>query len=122
MTDGSEAPPEYDLRPEGLERDCEVAFVRVSGPGGQHKNKRDTGVRLVHIPSGTVVMAAERRSQAQNRKLAFERMAEKLAEKMHRDPERVPTDVPQSAVLERLEHKRRASGRKASRREPIPDE
>ncbi|NUN14373.1 MAG: peptide chain release factor-like protein [Myxococcales bacterium] len=122
MKDDAHRPPEYDLRPEILERDCEMTFVRVSGPGGQHKNKRDTGVRLLHVPSGTVVMASERRSQVQNRKLAFERMVERLAEKMHRDPDRIPTEVPHSAVLERMESKRKVAEKKAGRQKAIPDE
>ena len=33
---------------DALIRDCDLSFVRDSGPGGQHRNKRETGVRLVH--------------------------------------------------------------------------
>ena len=63
---------------ESLERDCDVEFFVAGGPGGQHRNKVETGVRLTHRPSGLVVTATERRSQSANREAAFERMAEKL--------------------------------------------
>ncbi|MGH9803511.1 MAG: peptide chain release factor-like protein, partial [Blastocatellia bacterium] len=68
---------------ESLERDCDVEFFVAGGPGGQHRNKVETGVRLTHRPTGVVVTATERRSQSANRDAAYERMAEKL-EKMQR--------------------------------------
>jgi protein subunit release factor B len=63
---------------ETLERDCDVTFFVAGGPGGQHRNKVATGVRLLHRPSGTIVTATERRSQAANREMAFVRLAERL--------------------------------------------
>lgn len=107
---------------ESLEAACEITFVKASGPGGQHRNKRETGVRLVHGAAGVVVMATERRSQARNRDLAFERMAERLAELNHVDPDRVPTRVPYGAKVERLQEKKRTSARKATRRAPIKED
>ncbi|MFN7973304.1 MAG: peptide chain release factor-like protein [Acidobacteriota bacterium] len=64
---------------EKLALECDVEFLRGSGPGGQHRNKVESGVRLTHRPTGIVVVATERRSQGQNRKAAFERLARKLA-------------------------------------------
>src|SRR5579883_538991 len=61
-----------------LERDCEQTFLIASGPGGQNRNKVETGVRLVHRPTGTTITATERRSQYANREVAFARMAERL--------------------------------------------
>src|SRR5437764_14654574 len=61
-----------------LERDCDIDFFIASGPGGQHRNKVETGVRLTHRPSGITVTAVERRSQYANREAAFERMAARL--------------------------------------------
>jgi len=73
----------YPTDREALERDCDVEFFIASGPGGQHRNKVETGVRLLHRPSGIVVTATERRSQHANREMAFQRMAERLEEKRH---------------------------------------
>jgi protein subunit release factor B len=48
---------------------------RGSGAGGQNRNKRDTGVRFTHEPSGAVGESEEQRSQLQNRQSAFRKMA-----------------------------------------------
>ncbi len=47
---------------------------RGSGAGGQHRNKKDTGVRFIHEESGARGEATEERSQEQNKRKAFERM------------------------------------------------
>jgi hypothetical protein len=57
-------------------KDCRVDTFRAGGNGGQNQNKRNTGVRVVHPPSGAVGEAREQRSQLQNKKMAFRRMAE----------------------------------------------
>lgn len=56
--------------------DCEWSYRRGSGAGGQKRNKTSSAVRCVHRPSGAVGNAEDQRSQAQNKKLAFKRMAE----------------------------------------------
>lgn len=56
--------------------DCEVQTFRAGGSGGQNQNKRDTGVRIIHKPSGAVGESREERSQLQNKKNAFRRMGE----------------------------------------------
>lgn len=55
--------------------DCRVDVFRSGGKGGQHQNTSDTGVRIVHEPSGAVGESREQRSQLQNKKAAFMRMA-----------------------------------------------
>ncbi len=57
-------------------RDCEVQTFRCGGNGGQNQNKRDTGVRIIHTASGARGEARDERSQLQNKRLAFRRMAE----------------------------------------------
>lgn len=57
-------------------KDCRVDTFRGSGAGGQHRNKTDSGVRVTHEPSGAVGSCQETRSQAQNKQIAFRRMAE----------------------------------------------
>lgn len=56
--------------------DCEVQTFRSGGKGGQNQNKRDTGVRVIHRPSGARGESREERSQLQNKKAAFRRMVD----------------------------------------------
>ena len=92
-----------------LERDCDLEFFIASGPGGQHRNKVETGVRLTHRPSGISVTATERRSQHANREVAFERMAARLEELQQVSPPRKPTSPTAASRERRLEAKRRAA-------------
>ncbi len=57
-------------------KDCDVTYFKGSGAGGQNRNKRDTAVRIVHRPSGAKAECQEQRTQGQNKKIAFKRLAE----------------------------------------------
>jgi RF-1 domain len=54
--------------------DCDVQTFRAGGKGGQHQNKTETGVRIIHRASGAVGESREERSQLINKQLAFKKM------------------------------------------------
>lgn len=56
--------------------DLEIQTFRSGGPGGQHQNTTDSGVRIIHRASGAVGESRSDRSQHVNKKLAFRRMTE----------------------------------------------
>ena len=58
--------------------DLEISFTNSGGPGGQNVNKRETAVRIKHIPSGIIVRVERERSQAQNKEVALEILRGKL--------------------------------------------
>ena len=112
----------YETDREALEQACDMEFFVAGGPGGQHRNKVETGVRLTHRPSGIVVNATERRSQSANREAAFERMAEKLIELQKVRKPRRATKPSVGAKEQRLEGKKRKSEIKQFRSRKIRDE
>lgn len=59
---------------EALLAACEVETLKGSGPGGQHRNKTESAVRLKHRATGIIAQASERRSQGQNMAVALERL------------------------------------------------
>ena len=67
------------LSDEELLRECEIQFLRRGGPGGQHRNKTESAVVFIHKPSQLSAEANERRSQADNRRLALFRLRLALA-------------------------------------------
>ena len=96
--------------------ECQESFFVGGGPGGQHRNKTESAVRLVHLPTGLKVTATERRSRARNRARALERLRAALAPFGHRPAVRRATVPTRAARERRLADKRRQSERKATRR------
>ena len=107
--------PKYAWDRESLERDCDLEFFVAGGPGGQHRNKVETGVRLKHRPTGIVVTATERRSQSANRDAAYERMAERLEELQRVRKPRRRTRPTVASKLKRQQEKKKQSERKQAR-------
>ena len=114
--------PHYPTDRESLERDCDMEFFIAGGPGGQHRNKVETGVRLTHRPSGIVVTATERRSQSDNREAAYERLAAKLEAMQRKRKKRVATQPSKAAKERRLDTKRQQSERKQQRSRKIEND
>lgn len=57
-------------------KDCDLQTFAAGGKGGQHQNTANTGVRIIHRASGAVGEARDSRSQLQNKRAAWRRMAE----------------------------------------------
>lgn len=80
--EGSDVHPSL-LAEESLLNQCEMRRERRSGPGGQHRNKVETAVVITHEPTGVSAEANERRSQAENRRVAIFRLRLTLATQHH---------------------------------------
>jgi protein subunit release factor B len=119
MSEGLIILPDDD---EDLLRECALETFRASGPGGQHVNKTESGVRLRHLPSGLVVTCREERSQHRNKAICLRKLRTKVAQLNQRQPARVPTRVPRSAKKRTLEAKARRSRLKRLRAKPSTDE
>jgi len=120
--------------------EIELRTSRSSGPGGQHAQTSETRVealfdveasqalseaqkRRVLAKAGPVVraVAQDERSQARNRELALERLAERVREALRVERRRVATKPSRAAVERRLDSKRRRGSTKRLRR-PASDE
>ena len=121
--------------------EIELRASRSSGPGGQHANVTASRIEAVfdvvesrslsdeqrdrllnRLGTRVDAVAQDARSQARNRELALERLAEKIAIGLHVEPERRPTRPTRSAKERRLESKRRTAEKKRRRGGPKPGE
>ncbi|MGO8971582.1 MAG: peptide chain release factor-like protein [Myxococcaceae bacterium] len=104
------------LGDEGLLQASLETFFIGSGPGGQHRNKTASAVRLLHPATGLSVTATERRSQAQNRAVALRRLRAALRALSHVPRVRKPTRPSRASKERRLAAKRHHARAKATRR------
>ena len=112
---GPTHPRRFDTDMATLEKEVVVDPYRAPGPGGQRKNRKETAVRLTHPPSGVVVVASERRSQAQNREIAFERLIKKLVDLNRPRKRRIPTKPSAGAIRRQQENKEKLAKKKRLR-------
>ncbi len=107
---------------EELEREVEVTVYMAGGPGGQHRNRTYSAVRVRHIPTGITVTSADTRSQVRNRRIALVRLQKRLAARARRRRPRIPTRKPGAVRRRELEAKRRRSRLKRLRKPPRDQE
>ncbi len=116
----------------GLKKsEFEESFCRSAGPGGQHVNKVSTAVELRHLPTGLAVTVQDSRSQAQNRRLARERLLDAIETRQRRIVEQQKAQRarlrrqkalrPAAIKRQMLEEKRRRSVLKELRKTPEPE-
>lgn len=107
--------------PDSVLAECRVSYLLSSGPGGQRRDRKRTAVRLMHEPTGLVVVAGRRRSRSRNLKDALERLLEKLREfekvQKPRKKTNVPSRVRESILREKKKRSEKKKLRKKIRRE-----
>ena len=122
-------------------REITVRASRSSGPGGQHANTTASRIEasfdvaasetlseaqkqriISRLGSRVVAVAQDERSQARNRELALQRLAQRLAGALAPRRTRRATRPTRSSVTQRLDAKRRQAARKRDRRRPGADE
>lgn len=114
-TSGLTRPRRFATDKATLEREVLVEPYRAPGPGGQRKNRKETAVRLMHPPSGITVVASERRSQVQNREIAFQRLIDKLERLNRPRRRRIPTKPSVGAIRRQKQAKEKLSQKKRLR-------
>ena len=110
------------LSDQDLLAQCAVQTFRAGGPGGQHQNMTDSGVRLRHHPSGIVVTCRRDRSQLVNKQECLRRLRRRLEESARTVAPRVPTRPRKGAKEERLRQKARRAAVKRERAAPTDDD
>ena len=101
---------------------CRVDVFRSGGKGGQHQNVTESGVRLTHLPTGTVVTSRRFRSQHANKRRALVTLRRRLAALNTRKKPRIRTRPTRRARERRLSLEQRHSSKKTLRRKPRVDD
>ncbi|NLW31104.1 MAG: peptide chain release factor-like protein [Fibrobacter sp.] len=99
-----------------LLEECDISTFRSGGRGGQHVNKVETAVRLLHRPTGIVVTCRKERSQYLNKMNCLKNLRAKIEKLNKKLPPRIPTKVPSGVKRKRREEKVKLSKKKEIRR------
>ena len=78
--------------------DLLIDVMRSGGPGGQHQNKTESGVRITHLPTGVVVNCRDERSQHKNKAKAMRILRSRLFEQMQ-ESNRTERDQTRRAMI-----------------------
>lgn len=118
LPEGYRVPPDDDA----LHAECDETVFQASGPGGQHRNRTRSAVRLFHRPSGWILIGRRDRSQHRNRADALRRLRARLEEALTPRRKRIQTKATRAAKQRRLEAKRRRAEVKRARERPRADD
>ncbi len=101
---------------------CRVDVFRSGGKGGQHQNVTESGVRLTHLSTGTVVTSRRFRSQLANKRNALVTLRKRLAALNEHEKRRIPTRPSRRVRERRSSLKQRHSSKKTLRQKPRLDD
>ncbi|CUI17373.1 Peptide chain release factor 2 [Candidatus Protochlamydia naegleriophila] len=110
--------PELD---DDLLAECEIQTFRSSGSGGQHVNVTDSAVRLIHLPTGLVVVSQSQRRQYLNKQECLSKLRQLVDKLNYRKPKRIPTKPSKSVKRGNAEKKIKHSQKKSLRKPPRLD-
>ncbi len=110
------------LNPEKILEECRITYTLSPGPGGQRRDKKRTAVRLVHIPTGIIVVVGRKRFRSQNLREALERMVSRIEERQKGKKPRIPTKIPGKVRETIREEKKKRSIKKGLRRRVSRDD
>ncbi|MBN2188902.1 MAG: peptide chain release factor-like protein [Chitinispirillaceae bacterium] len=97
---------------------CDVQTFMAGGRGGQHQNRTESAVRLVHRPTGLTAVCRDERSQHLNKLRCLEILERKLKKLRERPKPRIATAVPHCQKAQRREKKKIQARKKACRAKP----
>jgi peptide chain release factor 1 len=78
--------------------DLQVDVMRAGGPGGQHQNKTESAVRMTHLPTGTVVVCRDERSQHKNRAKALRILKSRIFDNMQQKADAERAEVRRTLI------------------------